>query len=239
MAGKKAFLSTKAIAIGFNVLLLGFGITLTLLGFLATNYGELNYYITTPAISITSIVLGITMFVISIIGFCGAFNEKKIVLIIYSVILFAILMTMIFLVVESVYERNNAKYWIKDAWEKMNNKHKKEIEEKYICCGFYIPDNSTFCQRMKIHHPDIAGCYKTLEHFMQRKIIVIEITSIIMGAVIFVGMIVSTSLLVSIHLKDKNEDKSLRSPHKEKYVPISGGDILPPEPIKFTTKILI
>jgi len=157
---------SKLLTLVLNVVFLIIGVYLIIIGIFSRTYGDLSHYISTPTISYSTIAIGGVIFIISFLGFCGSYKESIFCLILYTVVLMLIVGALVFVSYEATYEYKHVRQLVKKAWDEMDPKEKRDIEEQFICCGFYRPDKSQFCEEMVEKHPNITGCFKKLENFL-------------------------------------------------------------------------
>jgi hypothetical protein len=135
--GSLSLTASRGFVVAANSLTVLAGLVLILIGL----YGWLapNIRLYSDGLPFATIAIGVFVFLISIIGCCGAVWEHKPTLLVYFTILMVLVIVQLIAAIVTLADTRNIDFLLDTAWQNAYDRHPKiirEIEDKYECCGF-------------------------------------------------------------------------------------------------------
>jgi len=194
----------KVPLIGFNVILWILGIVLMALG--GASLTALKNLSGIEDISIPAglIVLGVIIFVLTIVGCVVAYKEKLLGLIFYTVIILILLVCLIGVGGGAFAYRNNAVTPLNVAWPNAGDSQRNYIQTKFACCGWGTGVNSTRtyagsnCIVNGTANTNIQTCQGPLVTYIQANLYIAGVAGVVIGVIQFVCMLFSLFLIVRL-----------------------------------------
>jgi hypothetical protein len=113
------------------------GIVLMFMGLYAMLAPSVRLY--SDGVPMATILVGVFVVFVSIIGCCGAVWEHKPTLLVYFTILLVLIVFQFIAAAVTLADTKNIDYILDSAWQNAYDHHPKvirEIEDEYACCGF-------------------------------------------------------------------------------------------------------
>ncbi|KAG9304089.1 hypothetical protein G9A89_005999 [Geosiphon pyriformis] len=173
-------------------------------------------------IPLATIIVGVLVFLISIVGCCGAVWENRTVLKGYFIILLILVLLQLIVVIISLIDTQNIESILNKGWQTAYDKHPKvirDIEDEYSCCGFKdvhdraIPKRSPEACTESPWFGYKTSCYQSLYDSYKRHQTALGIWGIIL-AVIQVLALVFAFILIRRLPDDEERERDYRSEHQ-------------------------
>jgi len=205
----------KLILVGANFAFFIGGCIILGLGIFALEHvgpAQLQNFISLPQLGIGTIIVGVFIAIISFMGCFGSARENRLLLGCYFFFLLLIFITSIGLAFAAFGQIPLIDNLIDDGWQKLDNSTKEWVYNEWDCCGYYKPDNSSFCRGVSknstIH---VIGCRQALLVFFQTQFQVVEISGALFGSVLFLGLVFTLCVCTAIPTKKQIEEEQKRS----------------------------
>jgi hypothetical protein len=210
----------RTIVIVTNTLTMIVGLILAGLGIYGLTSPDVRFY--SNFVPLATLCMGILVFLVSIIGCCGAIWEHRPVLISYLVILFVLVVIQLIAVIITLVDHQNIENILDKAWQTAYDNHPRvirDIEEEYSCCGF----RGTTDRAVPKRSPDACikspwfgydkPCFDSLYHAYERHEKSLIIWGIIL-AVMQVLALVCTYILVVFIPSENVRERQYRAEHE-------------------------
>eukprot|EP00126_Sphaerothecum_destruens_P000113 Sdes_comp10141_c0_seq1m1754 len=199
-----------------NLLFWFFGAALVAVGIYSAHVGSLSS-IQPYSVQWASVILGSSIFLISLLGCLGSCQESKFLLRLYFLILLFLLTAQCGLALLAYHQRVNLPTIAQKGWAGLNTEAVNGIERELQCCGYYSreevlksPENICSENSSTVDTQDWeSGCIHKIGRLLSKHIRVLEVVVEVLALVQFLA------LLMSYHLLKR------WSFHSE-YTPISG-----------------
>ncbi|CAG8548186.1 7187_t:CDS:2 [Ambispora leptoticha] len=202
-----------------NTLTLLVGLILGSIGIYGLYSPDVRLY--SSAIPLATIIIGLLVFIISIIGCCGAVWENRPVLTSYFVILLVLVILQVIAAVLALSDSHNVESVLDKAWQAAYDSHPKlirDIEDEYSCCGFKdvldraVPKRTpSACVDSSWFGYDIP-CYDSLYRSYKHHQTTLGVWGIILAIVQFLALGFAYILITCLP-KDSELEREYRSEH--------------------------
>lgn len=207
----------------FNVLCLICGVLLIVFGALLFSsihsFDDFAEALKTQQIPVTMIVLGSVIVLISFIGCCGAVRESYCLSMVYSALLFVLMVAQLALVayiwlqkdeyliymgdvVEKAWQRRTQKADYMDAFQISMECCGKDSFLDYTSHGYFLPQScckdTRFGERCGLDNVYRVGCKRAFVNFWDKNSDIIKYTGLIIAAIEFVGFVFACCLANNI-----------------------------------------